>query len=412
MNKKGFIGRKLTGYLLIAVLILVVFNTYKMSSLSNRLDALTGGGVQAAKSEIKSVAGSDKVTLVEFSDFECPFCGRAYPVVKQLREEYGSKLEFVYKHFPLSNIHPNAQKAAEASECARDQGKFEEYHNKLFENQQALGVSSLKQYAVEFSLDAAKFNNCLDSGEKASIVKKDQDEGESKGVSGTPTFFINNERLIGAQPYSAIKEVIDRQLSGSAPSAPQTVPSAPVPSLPTGAAAKVSASEDDDPVKGNKDAPVTMIEFSDFQCPFCGRFYSQTLAQIQKDYIDTGKVKFVYRDFPLSSIHPQAQIAAEAGECADDQGKFWEYHNKIFENQALLSEASLKQWAVDLGLDADEFNDCLDSGKQKQEVQKDFNDGSSYGVSGTPAFFINGVMVSGAQPFANFKAVIDKELSS
>ena len=169
-------------------------------------------------------------------------------------------------------------------------------------------------------------------------------------------------------------------------------------------------SVDDDPMKGNADAPVTIVEFSDFECPFCARFHSQTLKQLESEYIDTGKVKLIYRDFPLS-FHQNAQKAAEAAECADDQGKFWEMHDAIFENQQSLSLSSLKQWAVQIGLDTGEFNSCLDSGKHAGEVQNDFQEGASYGVTGTPGFFINGIPLVGAQPFSSFKQIIDSELS-
>ncbi len=171
----------------------------------------------------------------------------------------------------------------------------------------------------------------------------------------------------------------------------------------------IEVSADDDPVKGSEDAPVTIIEFSDFECPFCARFYSQTLSQIEKNYIDTGKVKLVYRDFPLS-FHQEAQPAAEASECADEQGKFWEMHDKIFENQQLISDSSYKQWATEMGLDTEQFNECLDSGKYASEVQKDFADGQAYGVSGTPAFFINGTKLIGAQPYSKFEEVIENAL--
>ena len=179
------------------------------------------------------------------------------------------------------------------------------------------------------------------------------------------------------------------------------------PSIPTGV---VDVSADDDPVKGDPDAPVTIIEFSDFECPFCGRWYSSTLPQIEEQYIKTGKVKLVYRDFPLS-FHAQAQIAAEAAECADDQDKFWEMHDKIFENQPLLSEASLKQWAIEIGLDTGEFESCLSSGKHKSEIQNDLNEGQQYGVTGTPGFFVNGKLLVGAQPFSVFQQAIDAELN-
>lgn len=173
---------------------------------------------------------------------------------------------------------------------------------------------------------------------------------------------------------------------------------------------KVEVSVDDDPVKGSEDASVTIIEFSDFQCPFCGRFYTQALPQIEKNYIETGKVKLVYRDYPLG-FHENAQKAAEASECADEQGKFWEYHDKLFENQGALDVDSLKQYADDLGLDTAEFNGCLDSDKMASEVQADFNDGRSYGVSGTPTFFVNGFKLVGAQPYSAFEQAIEQELN-
>jgi protein-disulfide isomerase len=173
---------------------------------------------------------------------------------------------------------------------------------------------------------------------------------------------------------------------------------------------RTEVSLDDDPIKGNKNAPVTIVEFSDYQCPFCGRYFSQTYPQILKQYVNTGKVKYVFRDFPLS-FHKNAQKAAEAAECAHEQDKYWEMHDKLFENQRNLDIASLKQYAADINLDTKKFNSCLDSGKYASEVQKDFNEGSRYGVSGTPTFFINGIKLVGAQPLSAFKQVIDAELT-
>lgn len=177
--------------------------------------------------------------------------------------------------------------------------------------------------------------------------------------------------------------------------------------------APVDASIDDDAMKGDKDAPVTIIEFSDFECSFCGRFSRDTLPQIVSEYVDTGKVRLVYRDFPLD-FHQNAKPAALAAECAKEQDgdeAYYEYHDKLYENQTSFSIENFKTWAVELGLDASQFNECLDSEKYADEVNKDFADGQSYGVSGTPAFFINGRLVSGAQPFSVFKTVIDEELA-
>jgi len=172
---------------------------------------------------------------------------------------------------------------------------------------------------------------------------------------------------------------------------------------------KIEVSADDDSVKGNKDAPITIIEFSDFQCPFCGKFFTDTLPELEEKYIKTGKAKLVYRDFPLE-FHPFAQKAAEASECAHEQDKYWEYHNKLFENQNALDINSLKQYAKDLSLNTAKFNDCLDSGKMSAEVQKDFADGRKYGVSGTPTFYVNGIQLVGAHPFETFDALIKQQL--
>jgi protein-disulfide isomerase len=172
---------------------------------------------------------------------------------------------------------------------------------------------------------------------------------------------------------------------------------------------RYEVSLDDDPMKGSPDAPVTIVEFSEFQCPACGAYARDTFPQIDETYIKTGKVKYVSRDYPLS-YHENAQKAAEAGECAAEQGKFWEYHDKLFASQDALDVPSLKKYAADLGLDTAKFDACLDSGVMAEEVQKDFAEGNSYGVRGTPAFFVNGIKLRGAQSFTAFQELIEEEL--
>ena len=171
---------------------------------------------------------------------------------------------------------------------------------------------------------------------------------------------------------------------------------------------RVAVSPGDDPAKGPATAPITIVEFSDFQCPYCSRV-NPTLKQVEEKYGD--KLRVVFRDFPLVQIHKDASKAAEAAQCAHDQGKFWEMHDKLFSNQSKLQVEGLKQSATEIGLDATAFNQCLDSGKFAAEVQKDAEEGASYGVTGTPAFFINGRMLSGAQPLEAFVTVIDEELA-
>ena len=169
---------------------------------------------------------------------------------------------------------------------------------------------------------------------------------------------------------------------------------------------------DDDPFLGDADAPVTIVEFSDYECPFCARFYSQTLSQIKSNYIETGKVKFVYRDFPLG-FHQQAVPAALAANCAGEQGKYFEYHDKLFlgGGAAGKTDADYKTWAEELGLNVAEWETCLSDPAQAAEIQKDFRDGSAAGITGTPGFIINGQLISGAQPFSVFKQIIDAALN-
>ena len=169
-----------------------------------------------------------------------------------------------------------------------------------------------------------------------------------------------------------------------------------------------NVSVDDDPALGPDDALVTIIQFSDFQCPFSKRYFDETEQLILSNYGD--QVSYVFRDFPLTSIHPQAQKAAEAAQCAFDQGKYWEYHDMLFQNQGALDVDSLKSYATALGLDETAFNLCMDSGKYAEEVAKDIADGRSYGVLGSPTFFINGRKVVGALPYDTFQMVIEEEL--
>jgi len=174
---------------------------------------------------------------------------------------------------------------------------------------------NFKKWAKELKLNTAAFASCYDGNTTKSEIAKDAQDGTAVGVEGTPTFFINGTKMIGAQPFEVLKAAIDQALAG------KNVPESAQPTV------------DDDPVLGQANAPVTIIEFSDFECPFCRRFWQQTLPEIQKQYIDTGKAKLVYRDFPLSSIHPGAEPAAQAANCANIQGKFWEMHDLIFEKQ-------------------------------------------------------------------------------
>jgi protein-disulfide isomerase len=176
------------------------------------------------------------------------------------------------------------------------------------------------------------------------------------------------------------------------------------------------------PSLGGERAVLTLVEFSDYQCPFCGRHARETFPQIRRDYIDTGKLKYVFRDFPLGAIHGDALKAAEAAHCAAEQGKYWQMHDRLFANQRALGEAQLSLHAQALGLNPQAFGQCLDSGKYAPEIRKDLEDGAKAGVRGTPTFFLGltdaskpelrgAKMIVGAQPFARFKEAIEALLA-
>ncbi|HZZ85206.1 MAG TPA: thioredoxin domain-containing protein [Anaeromyxobacteraceae bacterium] len=173
---------------------------------------------QPARIEVAAVGpskgpSSAPITIVEFSDFQCPYCVKAEGTVKQVLQAYGDKVRLVYRDYPLP-FHDKAEKAAQASRCAADQGKYWEMHDKLFANQEALDVAGLKKSAGELKLDQAKFDKCLDSGEKAKIVAEDKKAGEAAGVNGTPAFFVNGMLLSGALPFESFKSLIDSELKG------------------------------------------------------------------------------------------------------------------------------------------------------------------------------------------------------
>lgn len=168
---------------------------------------------------------------------------------------------------------------------------------------------------------------------------------------------------------------------------------------------------DDDAFLGKADAPVTIVEFSEYQCPYCKRHVDQTMPKIKENYIDTGKVKYVFRDFPLE-FHPNAMPAALAAECAGDEGNdmYFKMHDELFKNQASLSEEKIIEIAKSIGLNMKNFNTCFESEKYKDEIAKDIEDGKKLGISGTPGFIINGWLVKGAFPFETFEALIEQEL--
>jgi protein-disulfide isomerase len=232
-------------------------------------------------------------------------------------------------------------------------------------------------------------------------------------VLGSSSDTVNSDYMTKSDMESLVATLEKKIDNMPAPTQAQERVSPSAPSV-------IQVSLDDDPFKGDPNAPITIVEFSDFQCPFCSRFVDQTLSSLVETYIDTGKVKFVYRDLPLESIHPNAKPTHIAAECADEQGKFWDYHDILFENQAEWSRLSpddllskLNDYATKLELNTVMFESCLSSQKIADEVDADIFDARKYGATGTPTFFIGNekdgfVKLTGAQPFTSFKSTIDK----
>ncbi len=364
-----------------------------------------------------------KVTLIEFSEFQCPFCSRVNPTVKQIMDTYKDDVAVAFKHLPLP-FHNNAEIAAIASIAAQEQGKFWQLHDKMFENQQALDRPNLEKYAAEIGLDVAKFKAGLDNPQFKERVKADAQLAAQVGASGTPTFFINGRKLVGAQPFTSFKTVIDEEITKADEKLKAGVPrgelyaafikdgmekAAPPPAPPGEPSAETvyKAEVGNAPAKGVRDALVTIVQFSDYQCPFCTRV-EPTMDKILEEY--KGKVRVVWRDFPLD-FHQNALPAAIVARVAGEEGKFWQMHKKLFENQQALDRPSLEKYAAELGVNVGKVKAALDKKKYEKEVMADMAMGQKIGVRGTPASFVNGIFVSGARPFEQFKAVIDKELA-
>lgn len=249
-----------------------------------------------------------------------------------------------------------------------------------------------------------------------------------KNVYALSAAILLSAILLSASIFYNVKLAIKALGGGNLKSLSQTqaqIPNTPqqAAQAPDSGSAKVSI--DDDPVMGNKNAPLTIIEFSDYECPFCKRSFNDVIPNLKKDYIDIGKVKFVYRDLPLS-FHQNAHKEAQAAECARTQGgdtAYFKYHDQIFtkttSNGTGIALDQLPVIAKDLGLNVSQFQQCLDSEKFKAEVDKDIADATAAGASGTPTWFIgkttsngtiDGTRIVGAQPYATFKTVIDQQL--
>jgi protein-disulfide isomerase len=345
------------------------------------------------------------VTIVEFTDYQCPFC------LKYAQETLPSMIAdqvatgevyYVLKDLPLESIHPSARAAAKAARCAGEQDKYWEMHDALFESQDTwanLPDETFLDLAGSLGLDPDAFTSCLESEDTNQAIQENIDEALALGANSTPFFYVDGLPIPGAQPYELFQYAIGEAKAG-------TLAEAYVPSEPD---------LEDAYAIGDPDAPVTIVEFTDYQCPYCSRYFEDSFNQIKEKYVDTGMVYYVFKDFPLQNIHPQAIAAAEAARCAGEQGAYLAMHDELFASQALWSGSEdavtqFKQFAADLNLDADSFATCLDSGRMEALVLADLEEGTNAGVNGTPSFFINRHTMSGAQPLAVFEQAIEQFL--
>jgi protein-disulfide isomerase len=365
------------------------------------------------------------ITIVLFSDFQCPFCGRVEPTLKQVMDTYPGKVRVVWKNNPLP-FHPNAMPSAKAAMAANAQGKFWEFHDKLFSNQQAETPADFEKDATELGLNMDKFKADQADPKIEQAIKDDMALADQIGAQGTPNMFINGRKIVGAQPIDNFKKIIDEELpkadklvqagtpaaqvydkltENGLTKAPAAAPS-PKPQMADDTSVYKVPVNKEDPIRGASDALVTIVEFSDYQCPFCKRV-EPTLKQLLDKY--PKDVRIVFKESPLP-FHPNAMPAALAAMAAHAQGKFWEMHDKMYDNQQALSPADFEKYAQEIGLNMTKFKADLAANKGKEQIAADQALAQQVGAGGTPNFYINGRHLVGAQPFESFDKLVSDEL--
>jgi protein-disulfide isomerase len=374
------------------------------------------------------------VTIVMFSDFECPFCARVEPTLARLLEEHPQEVQIVWRNLPLA-FHQSARPAAAAAMEAFEQGgdaMFWRYHALLFDNRQALSRADLEQYATRVGMNVADLGRALDDDEHEARLRTDEEVAQRVGARGTPTFFVNGRVIPGAQPFERFDELVReeialarRDLARGVPRAelyarrmrdaaeaapePEPPPSRPARRQPDPAAV-YRVPVEGRPSRGRADALVTIVVFSEFQCPFCRRVLP-TIEQVEERY--GREVRFVFRHNPLP-FHQNALPAALVGEEVFRQrgaAAFFRYHDLAFENQQELERDRLIEYARRAGANPRRVAAALDERRHLATIEADQELAQSLGARGTPTFFINGRSLRGAQPFDAFAALIDEELA-
>jgi protein-disulfide isomerase len=359
------------------------------------------------------------VTVVAFVDYECPYCARAENTIETLRDEYGDKLRLVVAMNPLP-MHDHAAIAARAFLAAEAQGKGEAMHKKLFSftaDKKPLTDATITQAARDVGLDLDAFDRARSGGPVSQELAKHEALATKLGVHGTPTFFVNGRRFVGAQPIDKFRTVMDDEAVKGAKTAsnePYAILMRDAPEADPKKFEKMDFPADDgkiiniapgtSPTRGAANAPNTIVMFSDFECPFCVKL-EKTLKQLDTD--KPGSVKLVYKFLPLP-MHAHARLAAKAALAAERQGKFWEYHDALLEHRTELERDSLTKYAGDLGLDTAKFEKDLDDPALEDRIKADEKDAETVGAKGTPHSFVNGRRVWGAQPLAQWQSLIEQ----
>ena len=373
---------------------------------------------------------SAPVVIEEFSSYQCPFCAKyfqeSYVQVMANYVETG-QVRYVFRDFPLATQR-QSRLAAEAANCAGQVGGGSAYwtmHDQLFARQaewsgRGNADAIFKEYAEELDLDATAFGDCLDSGATRPQVEADAAEGSTRGVRGTPTFFINGQPLVGAQPYTVIAQAIDAALAGDTPAQPTPLARDIRPTstpLPSGATPldpnpeRPGYTYGGDAFCGSEEAEVTLAQFVDFQSPENRQYFLNEWAELEKEYVDAGKVRMIVKHFPAPD-HTQGFTAAAAAECAGQQGAFCAMYDLLFTKQDEWSQAEdlpavLKKYAADLGLDAAAFATCLDEGQTSNKVMQDFTIGQQNQFPPAPLFFVFKGQQGGNVPLDQLEAAIE-----
>jgi protein-disulfide isomerase len=360
------------------------------------------------------------VTVVMFSDFECPYCREGYLNLRELERRYEGRVRIAYKAFPL-DFHSGALPAAIAARTAQAAGRFWEFHDRVYA-QREVDLDRLFDYAADAGIDPKLLARDLDSLDFGPEVRRDMRQARRLGVSSTPTFFINGRQLSGAQPVEEMSAVVDEELALAKGWAADGVAPADIYAhaikdgfsaieysgrrrgLDPDSVAVVPIGKS--PVLGPADAPVTIVAFNDFECPFCARG-NAVVSRLRARYGD--KIRLVYKSNPLP-FHSHAFIAARAAMSAAAQGKFWAYHDALYATGAKFDEDKLIAIAKQVGLDVKRFKDDIQGGTFDAAIDDDLALGAMLGVSGTPAYFVNGRPVEGALPDLHFRLIIEEEL--